>query len=297
MAITLDPATPIPEAVRTAAETELRQVIMALTGRAEVGPDEAAHEARKRTKKLRALLRLASRELGDDVYRRENRALRDAARQLSAVRDAAVLVESLDRLVAPSDGEFSPQAVAALRALLVAEHRALRGDEGDGEVQARAATDFEHILVRVERWPLRNRGWHSVEAGLENVARRGRAAMRAARAKGRSEDFHQWRKQVKYLRHQFAFLRELWPDVLDAMEGTADELGELLGTDHDLAVLRERVEAEPVLDEATRSGLLKRIDERRAELQGQAIALGRRLHAEKPSSLARRLGKLWKAAA
>lgn len=297
MAFTLDPGTSIPDAVRTAAEEELRQVVMALTGQAELGRDEAAHEARKRTKKVRALLRLVRRELGKNVYRRENRALRDAAGRLSAVRDAWVLVETLDRLVTPAGDDLSPQAVAALRAVLVADHRALQGGEGDGDVQARAAMEFERVLVRVARWPLRDKGWRTLDDGVERVARRGRAAMLKAVASGRPEDFHEWRKQVKYLRHQFALLREVWPDVLDAMEGTADELGELLGTDHDLAVLRERIEAEAVLAEAAQTALLHRIDERRAELQGRAIVLGRRLYAEKPSSLTQRLGRLWRAAA
>jgi CHAD domain-containing protein len=297
MTFTLDPASPIPDAVRRAAENELRQIVMALTGQTELGPDEAAHEARKRTKKLRALVRLVRRELGDKVYREENAALRDAARQLSAVRDAWVLVETLDRLVTPPDGEISSEAVAALRAVLVAEHRTLQGGEGEGDAKARAAMEFERILVRVARWPLRDRGWRTLQAGLADVARRGRKAMLAARAKGRPDDFHEWRKEVKYLRHQFGVLRKIWPDVLDAMEHTADEVGELLGTDHDLAVLGQRIAAEGVLDDTTRAALVHRIEERRAELQRRAIDLGRRLYAEKPASLTNRLGKLWEAAA
>jgi CHAD domain-containing protein len=297
MTFTLDPASPIPEAVRAAAENELRQIVMALTGQTALGPDEAAHDARKRTKKLRALVRLVRRGLGDEVYREENAALRDAARQLSAVRDAWVLVETLDRLVTPPDGAISSEAVAALRAVLVAEHRNLQGGEGEADSKARAAMEFERILARVERWPLKGRGWRTFETGLADVARRGRKAMLAARADGRPDDFHEWRKEVKYLRHQFGVLREIWPDVLDAMERTADEVGELLGTDHDLAVLGQRIEAEAVLDDTSREALLHRIEERRAELQRRAIDLGRRLYSEKPVALTNRLGKLWKAAA
>jgi CHAD domain-containing protein len=121
--------------------------------------------------------------------------------------------------------------------------------------------------------------------------------MDKATAKGRSEDFHEWRKQVKYLRHQLDLLRPAWPDVLRAMAGTADEIAELLGADHDLAVLREKAMAEPVLSSETQQALLDRIDERRSEHQREAIDLGRRLFAEKPSSLTQRLGRLWKAAA
>jgi hypothetical protein len=102
---------------------------------------------------------------------------------------------------------------------------------------------------------------------------------------------------VKYLRHQFGLLRRVWPDMLEAMEDTADELGERLGTDHDLAVLRERVETAPSLAPTVREALLRRIDARREEHQREALALGRRLYAEKPSALRQRLGRLWDAAA
>ena len=297
MAFTLDPAKPIPKAVRKAADKQLRKIVEVLSGEADLGPDEATHDARKRTKKLRALLRLVRPELGDDVYRRENRALRDAARRLSPVRDAWVLVEALDGLVTPPDDDLSPESVASFRAVLVREHRNIQAGQGEDDTAARAAREFERVLARVSRWRLGDHGWDSLADGLETVARDGRAARAAAEKSGRAEDFHEWRKQVKYLRHQFGLLRKVWPDVLDAMEGAADELGEALGADHDLAVLRERVESAPALSPEAEKALLGRIDARRAALQRNAIALGGRLYAEKPSWLVHRLGRLWKAAA
>src|SRR6201999_1755839 len=48
---------------------------------------EAIHGARKDLKKARAALRLVREELGEDIFKRENVALRDAARLLSASRD------------------------------------------------------------------------------------------------------------------------------------------------------------------------------------------------------------------
>jgi CHAD domain-containing protein len=297
MAFALDPGRPIPKAVKKAAGKQLRKTVEALTGQTELDADAAAHDARKRTKKVRALLRLARPELGDGVYRRENGALRNAAGLLSPVRDAWVLVEALDDLVIPTDDDLSAETVAEFRAVLTAEHRALQtGQEEDGAT-LQAAAAYEQVLARVSRWPLKDHGWASLDDGVEAVFRRGRQAMARARTKGRAEDFHEWRKQVKYLRHQFGLLRRVWPDVLQAMENTTDELGERLGADHDLAVLRERVKTEPALAPAVREAVLRRIDTRREEHQREALDLGRRLYAEKPSTLRQRLGRLWNAAA
>ena len=297
MAFALDPARPIPKAVKKAAEKQLRKNVEALTGQTELGPDEAAHDARKRTKKLRALLRLARPELGEKAYSRENRALRNAARLLSPVRDAWVLVEALDDLVTPADDTLSAESVAGFRAVLAGEHRELQtGLEEEGAPQ-QAAAAYEEALGRVSRWPLKDHGWSSLDEGVEDVFRRGRQAMKRARAKNRADQFNEWRKQVKYLRHQFGLLRRVWPDVLEAMADTADELGERLGADHDLAVLRDRVVSDSALAPAVREALLDRIDTRRKEHQREALALGRRLYAEKPSALRQRLGRLWNAAA
>jgi CHAD domain-containing protein len=297
VSFTLDPMTPIPQAVPAAARSQLEAILSALSGDAGLGPDEATHDARKRTKKLRALLRLVRPVLADGIYRRENEALRDAARQLSAVRDAWVLVEALDGLMTPASDALTEHSVAPLRAALTREHRALQSGRGDDDTLARAAAHYEQVLARVGEWSVPDRGWKSLEDGLEAVVRGGRRHMTRACSEGRPEDFHEWRKQVKYLRHQLELVRPVWPEVLEAMAGTAAEAGDLLGTDHDLAVLRERVLAESALTPETRQALLDRIDERRSDCQRKAVVLGRRLYAEKPSALTNRLRRLWKAAA
>src|SRR5260221_9375162 len=58
--------------------------------------EEVIHDARKRFKKVRALLRLARPGLSKKFYDRENARFRDSGRPLSEVRDAKVLVEALD---------------------------------------------------------------------------------------------------------------------------------------------------------------------------------------------------------
>ncbi len=72
--------------------------------------EEAAFDARKRMKKVRAALRLVRDELGDAVYRRENYFFRDVARSLREVRDAAMFVEALDEITRQLAGEIEAGA-------------------------------------------------------------------------------------------------------------------------------------------------------------------------------------------
>lgn len=57
-------------------------------------------------------------ELGSAAFKRENRAVRDAARPLSAVRDAKVLIERFDALIDLLGGRVSADCVAEFRAEL-----------------------------------------------------------------------------------------------------------------------------------------------------------------------------------
>src|SRR5262249_24261035 len=58
------------------------------------GPrDVVVHDARKGLKRVRAVLRLVRPVIGEKVFQRENTCFRDAARPLTEVRDARILVE------------------------------------------------------------------------------------------------------------------------------------------------------------------------------------------------------------
>src|ERR1700730_13904044 len=62
--------------------------------------NEAVHNARKRLKAARATLRLLRPALDEEIYRRENLALRDAAKPLGISRDATILAETARALIA-----------------------------------------------------------------------------------------------------------------------------------------------------------------------------------------------------
>ena len=73
------------------------------------------HEARKCFKRLRGLLRMARPALGKKLYRRENICFRDAARLLSAARDAQALVETFDQLEKTYGLRVNSERMRALR--------------------------------------------------------------------------------------------------------------------------------------------------------------------------------------
>jgi CHAD domain-containing protein len=111
-----------------------------------------------------------------------------------------------------------------------------------------------------------------------------------------AEHFHQWRKRVKYLRHQMEILEPLWPEVVSAHAVSLDNLGELLGDEHDLAVLVQLVADIPSLsgDGMERAMVAALAQHRRRELQRAALTLGMRTYAESPDRFLDRMGIYWK---
>ena len=79
------------------------------------------------------------------------------------------------------------------------------------------------------------------------------------------------------------------------MAGELHQLGDQLGDDHDLAVLRERLQQEPsaLSDRSAADALAKLIDRRQDELQKKALTLGERLYADKPKQFTRQLHCHW----
>src|SRR5262249_61086923 len=130
--------------------------------------------AAKRFKKVRAVLRLVRDDLGAKVYRKENVAFRDAGRPLTAVRDARVLVQALDKLAEHFAEDVPPRTFAKVRKVLMADQRAVRRRVLDrDDAFARVTADVEAARERVKGWTLGHNGWAALKGGLERGYRDG----------------------------------------------------------------------------------------------------------------------------
>jgi len=299
MAYRLSLADGVPASVRACAREQLETAVAQLE---QPGGDRAAaiHDARKALKKARSLLRLVQGARGAKGLRRERDALRDAGRALSATRDTDALLETVDKLAEHAAGRVPAVELTQLREALATD--AATAADGDGSAAAdpaAVAQTLRGLASAVDDWPLARADWAVVGAGAARTYARGRAALAAVHEEPSAERLHEWRKRVKDLWYQLRLLAPAWPDVLDAHAQAAHALADLLGDDHDLTVLRERLErgiALPPQAGADVPALLALVDERRAELQAAALRLGARLYAEPPNAYGRRLGRILDAA-
>jgi CHAD domain-containing protein len=284
----------VPDGVRRVAIGRLDHALEELRGKAGSSSEEAVHEARKDMKKLRALLRLVRGELGDDTYQRENETFRDVGRLLSDVRDADVLMATLDALLKHQPASVSEEAGAGLRRALA------NTGEGSHErslVAAQAVHRLEGAWDRVVDWPLERDGFGALEDGLRTTYRRGHKAFERARSEPSADNMHEWRKRSKDLWYHHTLLANSWPEIVAPLGEQAHVLSDHLGDDHDLTVLETWVK-----DHTAEAGGLysvqsfsEAIDARRGELQAHAFELGARLYAERPRAFTRRFEGWWRA--
>lgn len=287
MAYRLSFASEVAESFRACMHEELAEATTRLRDEFDADPIEAIHEARKSLKKARALLRLVRPGLGKRVYRRENGTLRDAARLISGARDADVLVETAERLAERYAGRLPAGEFDGLLEHLRAAATASRAATAAGEGRGEAVAALDGVAGRIDVWPLDGCDWTTVAAGMELAYARGRVAFAEADADPTVERLHDWRKRVKdYWYHQ-RLTTPAWPGVLGAQAEEAHQLSELLGDDHDLAVLADLLGGDRSLAPDP-TGLLELVGERRGELLAGARHLGALLYAERSGAFGRR---------
>jgi len=321
------PEEPPAEGLRRIALGQLDLVLELLGGDGEVQPEmQAVHETRKALKRLRALLRLLEDVLGKPACTRESAALRDAGRRLAGARDSEVMVSTLDGLLERHPRKLGASgSIARLRRRLVTERELAVGRTlGDRAALAEVLRELRAVRARVAAWSLPERGGlELVEPALRRIYGQGRRRhRRAERDRGdRARALHEWRKRVKDLRYAAEMLDRRDSDAEEAsrerhgrdrrrrererrrttrirrLARRADELGEVLGEEHDLALLAARIRRDARRKDAvkirrrTRERLLKLIERRRRDLRRRALRQGARLYRRPPRDFARRLSR------
>lgn len=258
---------------------------------------ETVHETRKRFKKIRALLRLIRKEVGEKVYQQENSFYRAAGRQLAPLRDSHVLIDTLDSLTDYFEEALSGDAFQYLREQLVQHEQALRQqDQGEGTI-AEIAAALDEARQRVATWPLDTNDFSALQPGLQRSYKRGRKRLAGAYTDCTPVAFHEWRKCVKDLGYQLRMLKPIWPELIDPLIDELHTLSDDLGDDHDLDQLCAVISAESNLFryQNEREALAALITQRRLALEARARPLGVKLYAEAPAAFVERHAVYWQA--
>lgn len=256
---------------------------------------EAVHDVRKRCKKLRGLIRLVRPAFGD--YADENAAFRETAHMISGARDAKVMQDTYDLLVAKYDGQVDRSALGPIRRRFTMDRKARVEDGGVDDRLDEARTRLVEARERARSWTLDADDWEAVSGGLAKTYGRAVKAATKARAHPDGEVLHELRKRVKYHWYHSRLLENLWPEMMSARQHAAKALSDILGDHHDLDVFAQTLADDPdafgsSTDVEVAIGLARARQER---LEQQAWPILGRMLAQEPKMLDRHMQALWTA--
>ena len=243
MTYRIDPHVPVGREVSRITNNAISEALARLVVLSDGGDFESEiHEVRKRCKELRALARLVRPDLTKS-YGRFNVHVRDTARELSELRDAHVVLSTIDQVDYDADRETARQLER------IREHRedvaseALESLTNGARRLSRASSHLREAGRIASSWNIEdsNKG---LALGISSTYARARKGFDRVRNTNDDVDMHQWRKSVKDLWYQTRLLEEMAPSVLIPFAATLDTLSELLGDDHDRSVLIERVSSD-----------------------------------------------------
>jgi CHAD domain-containing protein len=254
------------------------------------------HEVRKSIKKIRAVLRLVRKSMGNELFRQENIRYRDIAHLLSHVRDATVMIKTLEKLRTADHKAIPTAAYNNVRKKLLAKQE---------EVSKVFFEENQSIAKVLNALKEAQQGKPQVSTkdsfgvfatNINQIYIQGKKAYAHVRKNPGIDSFHELRKEVKNLWYHTRILMPLWPGGLKAYAAELGILSELLGDDHDLGVLFEEIESGRLsfTRKATSDKILSLIEEHRGKLQQQVHPLAKRIFAEEAEDYTGRLKLYWK---
>jgi len=273
MSYRIDPCIPLFDEVRRIGIEQVRDAV-ALLDEGRLKRDGGAHDARKRFKRLRGLLRLVA-DAAPDFRRCEEERVKDIAVSLSVIRDATAIVEAIDRLAREADGPQAIDHLMALRRGLLARRDRIVRKEGSLDATIDRAMEglrlVEKAFEDVSLPEAPDEAAALLAKGTENTYRRACKALRKVARKGRDEDFHELRKSVKYHEMHLQLLAGIWPAALKGRWKEAERLGERLGELHDIPVLAQTIAGEKIGGRADRKFVRRLLLAKREELAAECL--------------------------
>ncbi|MEQ1719323.1 MAG: CHAD domain-containing protein [Hyphomicrobium sp.] len=289
MAYRLKPGDVNTRAFRKIAGEQVARALAVLAGDP-VTPEDV-HTCRKVVKRLRSMLRLVEPALAVKWFAARNRAIGKIGDGLAGAREAHVLEETIVKL----ETRFGSEAVTALAPLKARMAAARPGEPARLMAQdiMRVADAFREEGRKLAKLDLNGKGFAALEGGLDKTYRAARRNFARAYRTPTDDHFHELRKAVQWHWRHMALLSRSWPATFGVRIAACRDLAEILGEDHDLAMLDLEVRRAGGAPADGHDIILRFVKRRQEELRARAYALAERLFAEKPKAFTRRMEAYW----
>jgi CHAD domain-containing protein len=273
----------------------LRQLEVAISELHTVGDpqsDEAVHDARRRVKKIRAIIRLV-RPVLDKAYRSVDDDLRTVAHMLAPVADGRGIIETLDELARRYGKALPPRTIEAARKGVIRHGARADREAAERGVLEVAAGTLRSERKRIKHWQMSAQGFRAIGPGLEESYRRARRMMIVAWSRPKPSHFHTWRRYVKDHWFHVRLLEGRCGYHLVGYERRIEALDGVLGEYHNVILLRDVLVTDVGLPREETARCLRVVARYQRLLRRHAELLGVRIYTERPRRFVRRIRRLW----
>jgi CHAD domain-containing protein len=278
--------------VRRIVLQQLDRAASELTSIGDPESDESIHDARRRVKKIRAIIRLVRPVLGKAERIDPN--MKKVSKLLAPVADGQGVIDTLNQLLRRYRTVLPRKTAAAIRSDLVARGRRIDMEAQRNRVLQEARKTLKAERERVKRWRLPVDGFRAVAPGLKNSVKSARTAMMDAWLHPTAERHHTWRRHVKNHWFHVRLLSARCGDQLQPYQRQLEALDGILGEFHNLVLLHEVLVSDSSLSGSEIARCIRIVDRYQHELRRNAQVLGIRIYSETPRRFVRRVKDLWR---
>jgi len=254
-----------------------------------INQHDGIHQARKRFKKVRSLLRLYRPVLCGE-YAENNAALRTAGHALSELRDLQAMIETCDDLHQRFTRQVKTLVFDAVKKKCIAQLEQKQQEDTPAAWAQEVKKILQQVRTNLLDVSIEHDDFSALCKGLKRQYERGKTAFALVCEAPSAQHYHTWRKRIKDYWYHMRLLQSLWPTVLKGFRTSSHALSSILGDEHDLSVVHEYICNEPEFLPAPtdRKVFADLVKLRQSELRTAAHPLGLCLYAEKPKQVARR---------
>jgi CHAD domain-containing protein len=254
--------------------------------------EEAVHDARRRVKKIRAVIRLV-RPVLDKAYRAVDADLSDVSRLLAPVADGQGVIDTLNALARRYHNDLPRRTASSIRSDLVEREKRIGSQAELEHVTERAANTLRTERSRVKRWQLTAQGFRALEPGLKESVRRARDSMIAAKLHPTTEQYQTWRRHVKNHWFHIRLIEARCGNQLMDYQRRLEALDGVLGEYHNLMLLRDVLVTDSGVSRREAARCLRVVARYQKTLRNDAQTLGMRIYSERPRRFVRRVKHMW----
>ncbi len=281
---------PIDEGIKRLLKQEIDHAVFSITK--QENWEKGIHEARKCFKKVRAVLRLIRKDIGEERYISENHFFRDIARKFSELRDATVCLETIYILQEQYNDSSSEDAFKKVIEKLKRDKASLKTQKSENsQVFEQVVESLNKAKERIEQWPLEPNNWRCLLTGIHKSYEKGSRTFIESYQAPSDFQIHEWRKSAKHLWFHSLLLKRCWTHVISSYAKELKKLSEKLGLHNDLAVLKSKIKKMEDTTEESKHFLLNITNEHQLNLRNEAYPLAQKIFAENPKAFKQRLGK------